>query len=124
MPVVREVRARNALDRRDIDVATGATMTIAPWPGIAEGQRIWLRCEGLKTDPVTGKQVPDDLDLFPSPRAIGAAEAVAGLSVSLPLDYVDGLGDYGQLRIVFKAALSGRSDELSATPVTSPSRRK
>lgn len=116
MPVVREVRARNALDRRDIDVATGATMTIAPWPGIAEGQRIWLRCEGLKTDPVTGKQVPDDLDLFPLPRAIGAAEAVAGLSVPLPFDYVDGLGDYGQLRIVFKAALSGRSDELSATP--------
>jgi hypothetical protein len=106
-PVVPQVRARNALDRRDI--ANGATITLAAWPGIREGQRIWLRCEGTKADASASNR-----DLFPSPRTVTAAEVTAGINVPLPFDYVDGLGDYAQLRIFFKAALGGGTDEATA----------
>ncbi|WP_448098969.1 hypothetical protein [Luteibacter yeojuensis] len=106
-PSVAEVRGRNALDRRDI--ATGATIAIAAWAGIKEGQRIWLRCEGIRADGSVS-----DRDLFPSPRTVTSAEVTDGLRAPLPFDYVDDLGDYGQLRVIFKAALDGGADESSA----------
>jgi len=115
-PVVREVRARNALDRRDIDRSAGATITVEPWEGIVEGQRIWLRCEGSRTEPSTGTQAPDNVDLLPSVRTVSAAEVIAGITASLPFEYVDRLGDYGQLRVVFKAAIDGGDNESTATP--------
>jgi hypothetical protein len=107
-PWVNEVRGRHALDRRDI--AAGATIVLVAWAGIKEGQRIWLRCGGVRADGTLS-----DRDLFPSPRTVTAAEVKEGLRVLLPFDYVDDLGDYGQLRVVFKATLDGGTDESSAT---------
>ncbi|WP_213949312.1 neuraminidase-like domain-containing protein [Luteibacter sp. dw_328] len=106
-PVLAEVLARNALDCRDI--TNGGKLTVAAWPTIQEGQRIWLRCQGTKQN---GSK--NDLDLFPSPRTVTKDEVSAGLSVTLPYVYLNGLGTKTELRIVLKVALHGGDDEASA----------
>ncbi|WP_213948637.1 neuraminidase-like domain-containing protein [Luteibacter sp. dw_328] len=106
-PVLAEVLARNALDCRDIK--NGGKLTVAAWPTIQEGQRIWLRCQGTKQN---GSK--NDLDLFPSPRTVTKDEVSAGLSVTLPYVYLNGLGTKTELRIVLKVALHGGDDEASA----------
>jgi hypothetical protein len=106
-PVLAEVHARNALDWRD--TTSGGTLTVAAWPTIREGQRIWLRCQGTKQN---GSK--NDLDLFPSPRTVTKDEVSAGLSVTIPYLYLNGLGTNSVLRIVLKVALHGGDEEASA----------
>jgi hypothetical protein len=106
-PVVAEVRANRALDRRD--TPDGASITVAPWAYIQKGQRIWLRCLGTKAD---GSH--HDLDLRVPPAGVTDDEVRKGLNVTVPLSYLDELGDYGQLRIVLKVSLDGSAQESRA----------
>jgi hypothetical protein len=107
-PVVPQVRANRAIDRRD--TPNGATVTVAPWPYIQEGQSVWLRCLGTRAD-----NTAHDLELRTPPTAITAEEARTGLVATLPLTYLDELGDYARLKIVFKASLDGTDQEVRAT---------
>ncbi|MDQ0011482.1 hypothetical protein J2T07_003692 [Luteibacter jiangsuensis] len=106
-PVIPEVRANLALDRRD--APHGASVTVAPWAYIQKDQRIWLRCLGTKAD---GSH--HDLDLRVPPAGVTDEEVSKGLNVTIPLSYLDELGDYGQMRIVLKASLDGSDTESRA----------
>lgn len=106
-PAVPEVRANRALDRRD--APHGASVTVAPWAYIQKDQRIWLRCLGTKAD---GSH--HDLDLRVPPAGVTNEEVREGLNVTIPLSYLDELGDYGQMRIVLKVSLDGSGSESKA----------
>ncbi|MDQ0009680.1 hypothetical protein J2T07_001857 [Luteibacter jiangsuensis] len=93
----------------DISAAGAARRKASAWPGIKEGQRVWVRCEGVRADGSVSER-----DMFPLSRTVTAAEVIEGLRVPLPFDYVDDLGDHGQLHIIFKAALDGGANESNA----------
>ncbi len=107
-PVVPEVRASSALDRRD--AVNGATVTVAPWAFIQKDQAVWLRCLGTKADGTV-----QDLVLRQPPEGITADEFERGLNLTIPLTYLDELGDFAQLRIALKVSLDGSGVESRAT---------
>jgi hypothetical protein len=105
-PVVREVRARHAIDRRD--VPDGATVTVVPWPSIREGQQVWLRCMGTRAD---GTSLNRALRSPSTP--VTTDETTQGIEATIPPGYLEALGDYAQLRVVCKVSLDS-SGVLSA----------
>jgi hypothetical protein len=107
-PIVPEVRGRNALDRRD--AAHGATVTVAPWPSIRAGQQLWLRCLGTRADGTSLNRA------LRGPSApVTAGEITQGIEATIPLDYLEALGDYAQVKIQCKVSLDGSGASATAT---------
>ncbi|WP_223544329.1 Ig-like domain-containing protein [Pseudomonas sp. A-B-19] len=91
-----------------------ALITVAIWPLIAAGQKIWLRCHGTRQD-----GTPHTIPLRTS-SSVSAAEVVNGLSkVLLRLD-LELFKHDTPLRIEFKVTFDGSSVEARA--VTFPVR--
>jgi hypothetical protein len=106
-PRVTPDLVNNALDRRD--APDGAIITVEPWPYIQKGQAIWMRCLGTKAD-----GSPKDLPLRMPPEVITEQEVKDGVRVTIPLSYLDELGDFAQLRIALKVGLSAGDSEADA----------
>ncbi|WP_144243981.1 hypothetical protein [Sphingopyxis sp. MWB1] len=83
-------------------------VTVAPWPLIAAGQRVWMRLRGIKAD---GTPYLDEL-LLDAP--VASAEVGTGIARPASLSDLKGLRDDSDLDIEFKVAFDKRSDEGSA----------
>lgn len=86
-------------------------MTVSAWPGIREGQAIWLICKGTKED---GSAVDDEVLRAP-PKTVTSQEAIDGIRATIPLTYLNRLGDFGRLRIQMRAARDGDVKDANAT---------
>ena len=109
------IRDRASGDVLDLTTFEGdALITVAVWPLIAAGQKIWLRCHGTRQD-----GTPHTIPLRTS-SSVSAAEVVNGLSkVLLRLD-LELFKHDTPLRIEFKVTFDGSSVEARA--VTFPVR--
>lgn len=87
---------------------------VAPWPGMAVGQRVWLRLHGRKPD---GSDVVINLAIN---EATVAADLTDGLIRPVPLDQLDTWADSSPLTIELKVGFEKLANEARALrfPVT------
>lgn len=97
-------------DLRVSTLTSDPDVSVAPWPLIATGQRVWMRLRGVKKD---GTPYLDEL-LLDAP--VAAAEVGSGMSRPASLADLKGLRDASDLDIEFKVAFDKVADEGSATP--------
>lgn len=92
-----------------LDSFTGdAEIKVAPWPLIAAGQKVWLRCHATLAN-----GTPDVIVLLIR-HVVTAGEATSGISQPLPRARLAALRNDSELRVVFKVAFDGNDDELQA----------
>lgn len=104
-PVVPQASA-NVLD---LNSFTGdARVTVVPWPLIAVGQRVWLRCVGTNAN---GNA--QTITLLTA-HSITAGQVTAGLNVSIPRDQLATLKDDSALRVELLVSVEGSSSESAA----------
>ncbi|WP_448100893.1 hypothetical protein [Luteibacter jiangsuensis] len=81
---------------------------VAPWPGMAVGQRVWLRLHGRKAD---GSDVVINLAIN---EATVAADLTDGVIRSVPPGQLDALADPSPLTIELKVGFEKLTDEARA----------
>lgn len=81
---------------------------VAPWPGIAVGQRVWLRVHGRRPD---GSEAVIGLAIN---EATVAADLTDGLVRSVPLGQLDTLADASPLTVELKVGFEKLADETRA----------
>ncbi|VVE20319.1 hypothetical protein PMO31116_03072 [Pandoraea morbifera] len=92
-----------------LDSFTGdAEIKVAPWPLIAAGQKVWLRCHATLAN-----GTPDVIVLLIR-HVVTAGEATSGISQPLPRARLAALRNDSELRVEFKVAFDGDDDELQA----------
>ncbi|MEX6663592.1 hypothetical protein [Pseudomonas sp. W2-17] len=84
------------------------TATVAKWPFILDGQRVWLRLEGE-----TGTGGSYTITLLDG-VALTVAQASAGLSISVPRTELEKLGQDTRLTVVCNVAFDGVASESTA----------
>ncbi|NID06897.1 hypothetical protein HBF26_18565 [Luteibacter jiangsuensis] len=85
-----------------------AQVRVAPWPGMALGQRVWLRVHGRKPD---GSEAVIGLA---SNEATVAADLTNGLIRPVPLAQLDALADRSPLTVELKVGFEKLADETRA----------
>lgn len=108
-PTITQANAQT----RVLNLATfagNATTTVAPWPFLATGQRVWLRLEGE-----TESSGPHSIVLLDGAELTGAQVGV-GLSETVRRTELEKLGQDTTLRVVCKVAFNGLLDEPGALP--------
>ncbi|VVE34261.1 hypothetical protein PAQ31011_03832 [Pandoraea aquatica] len=85
-----------------------AQVDAAPWPGIAAGQRVWLRCYGTLAN---GQSDVIELALASS---VMDDEVTAGLTRALARARLMALQNNSSLRVEMKVAFDGGNDEAQA----------
>lgn len=83
-------------------------VTVAPWPQIAVGQKVWLRCYGM----LAAGGV--DTIVIWAGAGVSAEEVVAGLSVGIPRARLEALENGSELRVELKVTFDGSGDEAQA----------
>jgi hypothetical protein len=114
-PLIRE--AANAGAGLELDLATftgDASLMVDPWPLIALDQKVWLRCDGTKTDG-TGHTITLQTAL-----GVTADEVRAGLLKSVPRGQLQLLRDRSDLTIVLQVTFNAAPDITGA--ITFPPR--
>ncbi|WP_296254137.1 MULTISPECIES: hypothetical protein [unclassified Pseudomonas] len=109
-PLIAQANAQTKV----LNLATfvgNATTTVAKWPFIATGQRVWLRLEG-----VTESGGPHAIVLLDGAELTGA-QIGSGLSESVLRTALEKLGQDTTLTVVCKVAFNGVADEYSALPL-------
>ncbi|SFX02857.1 YncE family protein [Pseudomonas sp. NFACC43] len=86
-----------------------ATVKANPWPGIAVGQKVWLRCLGKKAN---GED--HHIPLYAA-SAVTTLEVRDGLSKSLARAQLELLGNNTELTVELKVTFNGSSVEEGAT---------
>jgi hypothetical protein len=81
---------------------------VAPWPGMAVGQRVWLRLRGRKPD---GSEWV--VDLAPN-YAVVVADLTNGLIRPIPLDRLDALAEQSSTILELKVGFEKLADETRA----------
>lgn len=84
------------------------TATVAKWPFILEGQRVWLRLEGE-----TGSGGMHSITLLDS-AVLTSAQASAGLSLSVPRAELEKLGQDTRVTVICNVAFDGVASESAA----------
>lgn len=84
------------------------TATVAKWPFILEGQRVWLRLEGE-----TGSSGMHSITLLDS-AVLTSAQASAGLSLSIPRTELEKLGQDTRVTVICNVAFDGVASESAA----------
>ena len=84
------------------------TATVAKWPFILEGQRVWLRLEGE-----TGSGGMHSITLLDGAVLTGA-QASAGLSLSVPRTELEKLGQDTRVTMICNVAFDGVASESAA----------
>jgi hypothetical protein len=87
-----------------------ATTTVAKWPFILAGQRVWLRIEGE-----TGSGGVYSITLL-NGAVLDSAQVSAGLSVPAPRAELEKLGQETRLTVICNVAFDGIASESGAVP--------
>ncbi len=97
----------------DLDLRTfsgDAQVTVAPWPLIAVGQRVWLRADGTALDSTSFS-----IQLNTS-EPVTAAQVTAGLSVPVPRTQIDRLRNGTTLAVILEVTFNQAAEQNQATP--------
>ncbi|VVE45730.1 hypothetical protein PPN31114_04402 [Pandoraea pneumonica] len=85
------------------------TVDVAPWPLIAVGQRVWLRCYGtLESD-------ANDTIVLLQAHEVTALQAAQGLSEAIPRARLEALRNESNLVVELTVAFDGGTNEAQAT---------
>ncbi|MBC3350263.1 hypothetical protein HU811_26780 [Pseudomonas sp. SWRI196] len=95
--------------------AGDARVTVAPWPLIAAGQRVWLSCEGIASDG-SDYTIPLLTD-----SEVSSGQVTAGLSTPLLRSELEKLRDGSELKVVLLVTFNRSSNQSEA--VAFPLRR-
>ncbi|ROO35595.1 hypothetical protein BIV08_24520 [Pseudomonas sp. AF76] len=110
IPLIPEAAQGGIGTELDLSKFTGdARVTVAPWPLIAVGQKVWLRCLGKKANG------DDHLITLYAALGVTPAEVTAGLSKSLERLQLELLGNNTELMVELKVTLNGSGVEEEAT---------
>ncbi|QTH12920.1 hypothetical protein C4C32_20435 [Pseudomonas corrugata] len=85
-----------------------ARVTTAPWPLIAVGQRVWLRCEGIASDG------SDHTITLYTGSEVMPSEVTNGLSKAIPRAELEKLRDGSELRVVLEVTFNHSSSQSEA----------
>ncbi|AHL36866.1 hypothetical protein CD58_12100 [Pseudomonas brassicacearum] len=113
-PLIREAAQSGIGSELDLNSFTGnARVTEAPWPLIAAGQRVWLRCEGTASD-----NTDHTITLYTN-SAVSGSEVGAGLSKEIPRAELAKLRDGSALKVVLEVTFnrSSNQSEVVAFPL-------
>jgi hypothetical protein len=117
MPLIPEAAQGGIGSVLDLSSFSGdARVTVAPWPLIAIGQRVWLKCEGT----AAGNGADYTIPLYSS-SAVIESELSAGLSKAIPRTELEKLRDGSELKVVLLVTFNRSSNESEA--VAFPLRR-
>ncbi|SFW88614.1 hypothetical protein SAMN03159376_05009 [Pseudomonas sp. NFACC09-4] len=109
IPLIPEAAQGGLGTELDLSKFTGnARVTVAPWPLIAAGQRVWLSCEGIASDG-SNYTIP----LY-SDSEVGSGQVTAGLSTPLLRSELEKLRDGSELRVVLKVTFDRTSSQANA----------
>ncbi|TWC19863.1 MULTISPECIES: hypothetical protein [unclassified Pseudomonas] len=109
MPLILEAAQGGIGNELDLGSFTGdARVTAAPWPLIAAGQRVWLRCEGTASDG------SDQTITLATGTEVDSSEVTAGLSRSIPRAELEKLLDGSELKVVLEVTFNRSTSESEA----------
>lgn len=109
MPLIPEAAQGGIGSELDLSSFTGdARVTAAPWPLIAAGQRVWLRCEGTASDG------SDQTITLATGTEVDSSEVTAGLSRSIPRAELEKLLDGSELKVVLEVTFNRSTSESEA----------
>ncbi|MBL0845240.1 hypothetical protein [Pseudomonas mediterranea] len=115
MPLIPQAAQGGIGSELDLSSFTGdARVTAAPWPLIAAGQRVWLRCEG------TASNGSDYTITLYAGTELESGDVSTGLSKELPRAELEKLRDGSQLKVVLEVTFNRGSNQGEA--VTFPLR--
>lgn len=109
MPLIPEAAQGGIGSELDLGSFTGdARVTVASWPLIAAGQRVWLRCEGTAID-----NSPYTIRLYEGSE-VSASEVTAGLSTVLLRTELEKLRDPSSMTVELKISFDQSTVEGDA----------
>uniref|UniRef100_UPI00200FD266 hypothetical protein n=1 Tax=Pseudomonas sp. MWU12-2037 TaxID=2928690 RepID=UPI00200FD266 len=109
MPLIPQAAQAGIGSELDLKTFAGdARVTVAPWPLIAAGQRVWLRAEGTALD---GSRYT--ITLYTS-SAVQDSEVTAGLSTTLLRSELEKLRDDSPLNVVLQVTFDRSSTQANA----------
>jgi hypothetical protein len=83
--------------------ARGVPVNVAIWPGIREGQLVWITLEGTSTDGTCSYQVVEG-------APISSSEVVLGVATSIPVGVLSTLLDGSNIELYCEVAFNGQVD--------------
>ncbi|MBC3372492.1 YncE family protein [Pseudomonas sp. SWRI92] len=108
-PLIPQAANNGTGSELDLSSFTGdARVTVAPWPLIAAGQRVWLRCEGTAND-----GTPHVITQWIS-SGVTAGEVTAGLSKGISRTELEKLRDGSALKVVLEVTFNRSSNQSEA----------
>jgi hypothetical protein len=109
IPLIPQAAQGGLGSQLDLTSFTGdALVTVAPWPLIAVGQKVWLRCEGTASD---GSNYP--IPLYTASGVV-EGEVTAGLSKPLLRSELLKLRDGSDLRIILQVTFDHTNVQANA----------
>ncbi|MEL4166036.1 hypothetical protein [Pseudomonas sp. ZS001] len=115
MPLIPEAAQGGLGTELDLSKFTGnARVTVAPWPLIAAGQRVWMSCEGVAKD---GSNYT--IGLYTNSE-VSSSQVTAGLSTPLLRSELEKLRDGSELKVVLLVTFNRSTNQSEA--VTFPLR--
>ncbi|MEJ1224193.1 hypothetical protein V9K90_00280 [Pseudomonas sp. CCNWLW56] len=109
MPLIPEAAQGGLGTELDLSKFTGnARVTVAPWPLIAAGQRVWMSCEGIAKD---GSHYT--IALYTNSE-VSSGQVTAGLSTSLSRSELEKLRDGSELKVVLEVTFDRTSNQANA----------
>ncbi|MGN7933888.1 hypothetical protein SAMN03159376_05012 [Pseudomonas sp. NFACC09-4] len=109
IPLIPEAAQGGLGTELDLSKFTGnARVTVAPWPLIAAGQRVWMSCEGIAKD---GSHYT--IALYTNSE-VSSGQVTAGLSTSLSRSELEKLRDGSELKVVLEVTFDRTSNQANA----------
>ena len=109
MPLIPQAAQNGIGSELNLGNFTGdARVTVAPWPLIAAGQRVWLRVEG------TAQNGSDYTITLYSSSAVISSEVTAGLSKALLRSELEKLRDGSELKVVLEVTFDRSTSQSEA----------
>ncbi|MDT8905910.1 MULTISPECIES: hypothetical protein [Pseudomonas] len=110
MPLIPEAAQGGIGSVLDLSSFSGdARVTVAPWPLIAIGQRVWLKCEGT----AAGNGADYTIPLYSS-SAVIESELSAGLSKAIPRTELEKLRIGSELKVILQVTFDRTSTQANA----------
>ncbi|ROO34949.1 hypothetical protein BIV08_25050 [Pseudomonas sp. AF76] len=109
IPLIPEAAQGGLGTELDLSKFTGdARVTVAPWPLIAAGQRVWLSCEGIASDG-SNYTIP----LYAGSE-VSSSQVTGGLSMPLLRSDLEKLRDGSELKVVLLVTFNRTSNQSEA----------
>ncbi|SEO75916.1 hypothetical protein SAMN03159293_03871, partial [Pseudomonas sp. NFACC39-1] len=110
IPLIRQAAQGGIGTELDLNKFTGhASVSVAPWPLIAAGQRVWLKCEGTAAS--NGSNFT--ITLYAGSE-VSSSQVTGGLSRPLLRSELERLRDGSALKIVLLVAFNGTNNQSEA----------